>query len=93
MDFGFVDIMPPKGMAQCEEFSQFTQITKFVALTNETRHVKAKEIYHIISAKLDEDCDKRTVGDDRIAIQIAELLCEEDIPSDWMFSMRAWHIT
>jgi hypothetical protein len=36
---------------------------------------------------------QRPLGDDHVVVQIAKSLSEEDVPSDWMFSMRAWHIT
>jgi hypothetical protein len=29
---------------------------------------------------------------DHVAVQIAESLMEDEVPSEWMFSMRAWHI-
>ena len=32
------------------------------------------------------------LGNDRVAIQIAESLVEDEVTSEWMFSMRAWHI-
>jgi hypothetical protein len=32
------------------------------------------------------------LGNDCIAVQIAESLVEDEVLSEWMFSMRAWHI-
>ena len=32
------------------------------------------------------------LDNDRVVVQIAELLVEEEYLSEWMFSMRAWHI-
>jgi hypothetical protein len=36
--------------------------------------------------------DGLSQGDDCVAVQIVESLREEDVPSKWMFSMKAWHI-
>jgi ABC-type transporter MlaC component len=38
------------------------------------------------------DSDGMPLDNDRVAVQIVESLLEEDVPSEWMFSMRAWHI-
>lgn len=53
----------------------------------------AKEKCHNINIKLIVDSNGRPLINDRIAIQIAKLLCKEDVASEWMFLMRAWHIT
>jgi hypothetical protein len=52
----------------------------------------AKDICHSVSAELVIDSDGLPLGNDRVAVQIAESLLEEEVPSEWMFSMRAWHI-
>ena len=39
------------------------------------------------------DSDNQPLGDDRVAVQIAESLSERDVPSDWVFQLRAWHIS
>ena len=49
-------------------------------------------ICHNINAELVVDNDGMPLDNDRFAVQIAESLLEEDVPSKWMFSMRAWHI-
>jgi hypothetical protein len=33
------------------------------------------------------------LDNDRVAVQIAELLQEEDVPSEWISSMKAWYIS
>jgi hypothetical protein len=33
-----------------------------------------------------------SLGNDRIVVQIVELLLEEDVSLEWMFSVKAWHI-
>jgi hypothetical protein len=53
----------------------------------------AKGKCHNINVKLVVDSDGWPLGNDRITIQIAELLCKEDVALEWMFLMRAWHIT
>jgi hypothetical protein len=52
----------------------------------------AREICHSVSADLVIDNDGMPLDNDRVAVQIAESLLKEDVPSKWMFSMRAWHI-
>jgi hypothetical protein len=63
-----------------------------VTLTNESRVDVARGICHSVKAELVVDSDGMPLDNDRIAVQIAESLLEEDVPSEWMFSMRAWHI-
>jgi hypothetical protein len=38
------------------------------------------------------DSDGLQLGNDNVAVQIAKSLLEEEVPSKWMFSMRAWYI-
>ena len=54
--------------------------------------VVGRGICHNVSLDLVIDSDNQPLGDDRVAVQIAESLSEHDVPSDWMFQMRAWHI-
>ena len=49
-------------------------------------------ICHSVKAELVIDKDSMPLDNDRVAIQIVESLLEEDVPFEWMFSMRAWHI-
>ena len=49
-------------------------------------------ICHTVKAELVVDNDGMPLGNDRVVVQIAESLLEEDVPSEWMFSMRAWYI-
>ena len=67
-------------------------MTKCVVLKNEAGVVVGKGICHNVSFDLIIDSDNQPLGDDRVAVQIAESLSEYDVPSDWMFQMRAWHI-
>jgi hypothetical protein len=52
----------------------------------------ARGICHSVKADLVIDSNGMHLGNDRVAIQIAELLVEDEVPSEWMFSMRAWLI-
>jgi hypothetical protein len=65
---------------------------KFVTLTNESRVDVARGICHSVKVELVVDNAGMPLDNDRVAVQIAESLLEEDVPSEWMFSMRAWHI-
>ena len=38
------------------------------------------------------DTNGRPIGDDHVAVQIAETLKEEEVPSGWMWSMHSWPI-
>jgi hypothetical protein len=98
MDFipgcDFTDPRPvlPEGVAQCKDFGRLSWITKCVTLTNESGVDVARGICHSINADLVIDSDVMPLGNDRVAVQIAESLVEDEVPSKWMFSMRAWHI-
>jgi hypothetical protein len=98
MDFipgcDFSDPCPvlPKGVAQCEGFGRPSWITKCVTLTNESGVDVAWGICHSVKADLVIDNDGMPLSNDHVAVQIAESLLEDEIPSEWMFSMRAWHI-
>jgi hypothetical protein len=98
MDFipvcDFSDPRPvlPKGVAQCKGFGRPSWITKCVTLTNESGMDVAWDIYHSVKIDLVIDSDGMQLGNDRVAVQIAESLVEDEVPSEWMFSMRVWHI-
>ena len=82
----------PEGVAQCEGISRKSWMTKCVLLKNEVGVVVGKGICHNVSSDLIIDNDNQPLGDDRVVVQIAESLSEHDVPSDWMFQMRSWHI-
>jgi hypothetical protein len=52
----------------------------------------ARDICHSVNVDLVINSDTMPFGDDRVAIQVAESLLEEEVPEKWMFSMRVWHI-
>ena len=98
MDFiprcDFTDPRPvlPKGVAQCKGFDRPSWIIKCVILTNESSVDVARGIYHNVNAYLVIDNDGMSLGDNHIVVQIVESLVEDEVPSEWMFSMRAWYI-
>ena len=52
----------------------------------------ARGICHSINADHVIDNDGMSSGNDHVAIRIDESLVEDEVPSEWMFSMRAWYI-
>ena len=89
---GRVPTLPP-GVAACEGLPRASWGTKCVTLTNEDGVEVAKGICHSIDVDFVVDMDGKSLGDDRVAIHIAESLCEAEVPSSWMWSMRSWHIS
>ena len=82
----------PNRVAQLEGFGQAFWITKFVTLTNESRVDVVRGICHSVKAELVVDSNGMPLDNNRVIVQIAKSLLEEDVPSEWMFFMRAWHI-
>ena len=81
-----------KGVASCEGFGRPSWITKSVTLTNESGMDVAWGICHSVNADLVIDSDGMLLGNDRVAVRIAKSLVEDKVSTEWMFSMRAWHI-
>ena len=84
---------PPEGIVQCEGIPRKSWMTKCVALQNDAGVVVGKGICHNVDSALIIDSDNQPLGDDRVAVQIAESLSERDVPSDWVFQLRARHIS
>jgi hypothetical protein len=63
-----------------------------MTLTNELGVDVARGICHSVKADLVIDSVGMSLGNDCVAVQIAESLVEDEVPSEWMFSMRVWHI-
>ena len=82
---------PPECVVQCESIPRKSWMTKCVALQNDAGVVVGKGICHNVDSSLIIDSDNQPLGDDRVAVQIAESLSERDVPSDWVFQLRAWH--
>ena len=93
VDASFFHPSLPEGVAKCEGFSHPSWITKCVTLINDEGMDVGNGICHSVSADLVVDSDGTPLGNDRVAIQIAKSIREEDVTSEWMFSLRAWHIT
>ena len=53
----------------------------------------AKGICHSVDANLVIDMDGKPLDNNRVAIHVAESLCEAKVPSLWMWSMRFWPIS
>jgi hypothetical protein len=60
-----------------------------MTLTNESGVDVARGICHSVKVDLVIDSDGIPLDNDRVAILIAESLVEDEVPSEWMFSMRA----
>jgi hypothetical protein len=82
----------PKVLLSAKGFGRPSWNTKCVTLTNESGVDVARGICHCVNADLVIDSDGMPLGNDRVAVQIAESLVGDEVPSEWMFSMRAWHI-
>ena len=82
----------PEGVLQCEGIPRKSWITKCVALKNDARMVVGKGICHNVSSNFIIDSDNQPLGDDCVVVQIAESLSKHDIPFDWLFQLRSWHI-
>ena len=72
----------PKGVAQCEGIPGKSWMTKCIVLKNEAGVVVGKGICHNVSSNLVIDSDNQPLRDDRVAVQIAESLSEQDVLSD-----------
>ena len=91
-DFSAPHPVLSNGIVQCGGFGRASWITKAVMLTNESGINVAYGTCHNVNVELVVDSDGMPLDNDCIAVQIAELLLKEYVPSEWMFSMRAWHI-
>jgi hypothetical protein len=60
-----------------------------MTLTNESGVDVARGICHSVKVDLVIDSDGIPLDNDRVAVLIAESLVEDEVPSEWMFSMRA----
>ena len=89
-----VPTLPP-GVALCEGIPRAKWVTKNVTITDEMGMDVAKGVCQNVDPELVIDLDGKPLGDDRVAIQIAESLCEEIIlssrSSQSLFSFRAFN--
>ena len=82
----------PEGMRPCEGIPRESWSTRVVILTNEAGEDVARAICRSVDASVVVDTNGRPIGDDHVAVQIAETLKEEEVPSRWMWSMHLWPI-
>ena len=82
----------PPGVAPCKGMARSSWLTKAVTLTNEAGMDVAKAICHSIDVSLVIDVNGEALGDDRVAVQIAESLFEDEVPLAWMWSLHSWSI-
>ena len=81
-----------EGVRACEGIPRESWSTRVVILTNQTEEDVARAICWSVDASVVVDTNGRPVGDDHVAVQIAETLKEEEVPSGWMWSMHSWPI-
>ena len=81
-----------EGVRACEGIPRESWNTRVVILTNEAGEDVARAICQSVDASVVVDTNGRPIGDDHVAVQIAETLKEEEVPSGWMWSMHSWPI-
>ena len=86
-----VPTLPP-GVAVCDGIPRQSWETKNVTLVNDAGVDVARGVVRSVAADVVIDSDGKPLGDDRVAVQIAESLCEEELPSGCMWSMLSWPI-
>ena len=82
----------PEGVRACEGIPRESWSTRVVIFTNEAGEDVARAICRSVDASVVVDTNGRPIGDDHVAVQIAETLKEEEVPSGWMWSMHSWPI-
>jgi len=82
----------PAGVAHCDGIPRAKWNTKCVTLRNNAGVDVANGVCQNVNPELVIDMDGRPFGDDRVAVQIAESLCEEQVPSGWVWSLLSWDI-
>jgi uncharacterized Fe-S cluster-containing radical SAM superfamily protein len=61
-------------------------------MTTKSQVDVARKICHSVNVDLVIDSNGMLFGNDRVVVQIVELLLEENVPLEWMLSIKAWHI-
>ena len=90
----FVNPMPmlPPGITVCDGIPRSKWHPRNVLLRNEAGEDFANEVCRNVDPDLVIDMDEKPLGDDQVAVQIAESLCEKEVPCAWMWSMHSLHI-
>ena len=71
----------PEGVAECDGIPRAKWNTMPVIIRNDAGNDVANAICLNVDPELIIDTDGEPLGDDRVAVQIAESLCEEEVPS------------
>ena len=86
-----VPTLPPD-VAVCDAIPRSSWNTMNVALTNEAGDEVARGVCRSVDPDVVVDMDGKPLGDDRVAVQIAQSVCEAEVPSVWMWSIHSWNI-
>ena len=82
----------PECVRPCKGIPKDSWSTRVVILTNEAGEDVARAICRSVDASVVVDTNGRPIGDDHVAVQIAETLKEDEVLSGWMWSMHSWPI-
>jgi hypothetical protein len=86
-----VPTLPP-GVIVCDGIPRAKWVRRCVTIRDEVGNDVANGVCQNVDPELVIDMDGKALGDDRVAVQIAESLCEEVVPSAWRWSMHSWDI-
>lgn len=86
-----VPTLPPDVVA-CDEISRSKWNFRPITLRNKKGVNVTNVVCQNVDANLVFDSDGKPLRVDRIVVQIVESLCEEEVPSGWMWSIHSWHI-
>jgi hypothetical protein len=82
----------PAGVAACEGFPRSAWYRMSAIITNDSGEDVARGVIRSVDPALVVDANNKPLGDNRVAIHIAESLCEAEVPSSWMWSIHSWDI-
>jgi hypothetical protein len=92
-----IPVLPP-GIAVCEGLPRAKWYLKAVTLrSNDGVDVAKALCQNTDPTAVDDTVDLNApavepLGDDKVFVQIAESLCELEVPSGWMWSIHSWDI-
>ena len=81
----------PERVAKCKGYGWPLCITKYIILTNELGVDVARDSCHSVSADLVIDNDGMPLSNDHVAVQIVELLLEEEVSLEWKLNESVAH--
>jgi len=91
-EFSNLVLTLPPSVVVCEGIPGSKWNFKAVSLRNIEGVNVANALCQNVGPDLVVDSDGKPLGDDRFAVQIAESLCEEEVPVGWMWLVLLWHI-